>query len=82
MIMAQLADRIRDSYNVIQSSIYGDGENLILKVEKKHFAICVVSSGVTVYETFQESSGDWIFLTSSKTGKSLKTVDNFIQSRV
>ena len=82
MIMAQLADRIRDSYNVIQSSTNGNGENLILKVEKKHFAVCVGSSGVTVYETFQESSGDWIFLTSSKTGKSLKTVDNFIQSRV
>ena len=80
--MSKLIAKVKESYQVIDSSVYGTGENLILQVANKNFAVCVDADSVTVYGCYQESSKDWKFLPTSKTGKTFATVANFIKSRV
>jgi len=76
-------DKIAKAYTNIERR-----ENLlVVSVENKEFAICESHGELSVYPTFadginHDGSTRWEFIGVGKTGKTARTVANFIASRI
>jgi len=78
--MTEVINQVKTKFNVVDSSVSGNGEAIVVLVKNKHFSICPDGDSVTIYQCFG-TVGNWSFLPGSKKGRSYKIVSNFIQSR-
>lgn len=63
-------------YKIIQSQ----EQNIIFENNGKQFAVCKSHTGLTVYRVIKQDN-DFQLLPGFKTGKSFKTVANFVNQR-
>ena len=79
--MVKVIEQIKKAYEVIESNIFGGGQgSLILKSGSRLFAVCYNPTDFNIYQCYF-TNNEYNFLPSTKTGKTKKTVDNFIAAR-
>jgi len=73
--------QIQKAYQIVESNVFGGGQgSLILKSGARLFAVCYNPNELSIYSC-QFTNGEYVFLPSTKKGKTKKTVDNFIAAR-
>lgn len=72
---------VKTNYSVVDESVYGNGETLIIAAGSKNFAVVRDGEEATIYQCFKQNT-DWIFLPGSKGVKSFKGIQNFINKRI
>ena len=79
--MVKVIEQIRQAYEIVESNIFGGGQgSLIVKSGSKLFAVCYNPTDFNIYQCYF-TNNEYAFLPSTKTGKTKKTVDNFIAAR-
>jgi len=79
--MVKVIEQIQKAYEVIELNIFGGGQgSLIVKSGSRLFAVCYNPTDFNIYQCYF-TNNEYAFLPSTKTGKTKKTVDNFIAAR-
>jgi len=79
--MVKVIEQIRQAYEVIELNTFGGGQgSLILKSGSRLFAVCYNPTDFDICQCYF-TNNEYNFLPVVKTGKTKKTVDNFIAAR-
>jgi len=79
--MVKVIEQIRQAYEVIELNIFGGGQgSLIVKSGSRLFSICYNPTDFDICQCYF-TNNEYNFLPVVKTGKTKKTVDNFIAAR-
>ena len=79
--MNKVIEQIKKAYEVIETNVFGGEQgSLIIKSSSKLFSICYTPADFDICQCYF-TNNEYNFLPMIKTGKTKKTVDNFIASK-